>query len=209
MPKKFLRRYLPNADTIRAKLTLRPLGFLLHRADIWHLHRRSVAGATFIGLFCAFLPVPSQMLVAAVFAVWFRCNLPIAVTLVWITNPLTFPAIFYFAYRLGAWLLNMRLEIDTVRMDLDWWIGNLDSIAYPILLGALVCGWVAGATGFVLVRVLWRFHAIRRWKERRARHRRRIDRQLRRANPQPDSGAPPGAPATTPPRRTAARKAHR
>lgn len=193
---------------MRGNAALRPLGVLLDRSDIWHLHRRSVAGATFIGLFCAFLPVPSQMLVAAVLAVLFRCNLPISVALVWITNPLTFPAMFYFAYRLGAWLLDMRLETDSVPMDLDWWISNLDNIGYPMLAGALVCGWVSGATGFVVVRVLWRFHVIRRWKERRA-QRRRSGPELKRASPPPDSDEPPGAPAATPPERTAASRASR
>ena len=168
MPKKLLRRYLPNAEKIRATPALRPLGVLLDRTEIWHLHRRSVAGATFIGLFCAFLPVPSQMIIAAMLAVLFRCNLPIAVALVWISNPLTFPAILYFTYRLGAWLLDMRLETGAMPIELDWWINNLDNIGYPLLVGSLICGWVAGTTGFVVVRVLWRFHVIRRWKERRA-----------------------------------------
>lgn len=209
MPKKFLRRYLPDADKIRANPALKPVSFLLDRSDIWHLHRRSAAGATFIGLFCAFLPIPTQMLLAAVLAVAFRCNLPIAVVLVWISNPLTFPPMFYFAYRLGAWLLDMRLETDTVPMDLDWWIANLDDIGIPMLFGALVCGWVAGVSGFVLVRVLWRFHVIRRWKERRARRRRRPRGQLRRAGPPPGSDAPPGGPESMPPQGRAARTGKR
>ncbi len=209
MPKKFLRRHLPDAKTIRAKPALRPLGVLLDRTDIWHLHRRSVAGATFIGLFCAFLPVPIQMLIAAALAVLFRCNLPIAVVLVWVSNPLTYPPMFYFAYRLGAWLLDMRLETDQVHMNLDWWIGNLDNIGYPMLLGALLCGWVAGVTGFVVVRILWRYHVIRRWQERRARRSAGRARWFRRAAPPPDSGAPPGEPESTRQEHTAARKAHR
>ena len=173
MPRKFLRRYLPDADKIRANPALRPVSFLLDRSEIWHLHRRSAAGAAFIGLFCAFIPVPIQMLIAAALAVAFRCNLPMAVALVWISNPVTFPPMIYFAYRLGAWLLDMRLETDSVHMDLGWWIANLDNIGIPMLVGSLVCGWVAGVTGFVLVRVLWRFHVIRRWRERRVLRRRR------------------------------------
>lgn len=207
MPKKFLRRYLPDAKTIRAKPALRPLGILLDRTDIWHLHRRSVAGATFIGLFCAFLPIPTQMLLAAALAVLFRCNLPIAVVLVWVSNPLTFPPMFYFAYRLGAWLLDMRLETDAVHMDLGWWIANLDNIGYPLLFGALLCGWVAGVTGFVVVRVLWRFHVIRRWKERRIR-RRGARLPFKRAGRPPGSGAPPDEPESRPQEHTAARTEH-
>ena len=205
MPKKLLRRYLPDADRIRANPALKPVSFLLDRTDIWHLHRRAAAGATFIGLFCAFVPVPTQMLLAAVLAVAFRCNLPISVALVWITNPLTFPPMFYFAYRLGAWLLDMRLETDSVQMDLDWWISNLDNIGIPMLFGSVVCGWVAGVTGFVLVRVFWRFHVIRRWKERRARRRQRPPGRFRRAAPPPGSDAPPDGPESMPPKRTAAR----
>lgn len=209
MPKEFLRRYLPDADKIRANPTLRPVSFLLDRTEIWHLHRRAAAGATFIGLFCAFVPIPTQMLLAAILAVAFRCNLPLAVALVWISNPLTFPPMFYFAYRLGAWLLDMRLETDAVPMDLAWWIANLDNIGVPMLFGALLCGWVAGVTGFVVVRVLWRFHVIRRWKERRARRRQRPRGQLRRAVPPPGSDAPPGTPESTPPALRAARTGQR
>jgi len=116
MPKKPLSRYLPDAEKVRANPALRPVSYLLDRKEIWHLHRRSAAGAAFIGLFCAFVPIPAQMLLAAVLAVVFRCNLPMSVGLVWVSNPLTFPPLFYFAYRLGAWLLDMRLETDSAPM---------------------------------------------------------------------------------------------
>ena len=114
MPKDTLRRYLPTPARIREYRVLRPVRHWLQNPEIWHLHRRSVSGATFIGLFCAFMPVPSQMLLAAVLAVASRCNLPLAVAWVWITNPLTIPPIFYFSYRLGAWLLDRdhRTELE-------------------------------------------------------------------------------------------------
>ena len=87
MPKKFLRKYLPNPKQIRELPALRPLGKWLQEPELWHLHRRSVSGAVFIGMFCAFMPIPFQMVVAASLAVFSRCNLPISVALVWITNP--------------------------------------------------------------------------------------------------------------------------
>ena len=94
-------------------------------------------------------------------------------------------------------------------MDLEWWISNLDNIGYPMLFGALVCGWVAGVTGFVVVRVLWRFHVIRRWKERRARRRAGGEHWLRRAGPPQGSATPPDGPESMRQERTAATKAHR
>ncbi|MEQ8861366.1 MAG: DUF2062 domain-containing protein [Pseudomonadales bacterium] len=139
----------------------------LNEPELWHLHRRSAAGATFIGLFCAFLPVPFQMLIAALLAVLFRCNLPISVVLVWITNPLTITPMFYFAYRLGAWLLDLQLEVGTIRLSWEWLSSHVGTIGWPLLFGSLVCGWVTGVTGMVLVRVAWRLHVLRRWQERR------------------------------------------
>lgn len=130
------------------------------------MNRRSVSGAFFIGLFCAFLPIPSQMVVAAVMAVGARCNLPISVGLVWITNPITIPPMFYFSYRLGAWLLDMQLEAAAIDISITWLWDNFGLIGWPLLFGSLVCGWVAGVTGFVVTRVLWRLHIIRRWRAR-------------------------------------------
>jgi uncharacterized protein len=167
MPKNFLRRHLPTPAVMRTHRALRPVSRWLNDPELWHLHRRSVAGAAFIGLFCAFQPVPFQMLIAAVLAVLSRCNLPISVVLVWITNPITMTPIFYFSYRLGAWLLDRRIEVATIRMNWEWLSTHIGEIGWPLVVGSLVCGWVAGLTGMVIVRIVWRFHVIRRWRERK------------------------------------------
>jgi uncharacterized protein (DUF2062 family) len=185
MPKKFLRKHLPNPKVLSEHRALRPVRHWLEEPEIWHLHRRSVAGAAFIGMFCAFLPVPFQMLIAAVLAVASRCNLPMSVVLVWITNPLTIPPMFYFAYRLGAWLLNMEIEVASIDLSWDWLKTHIGSIGYPLIVGSLVCGWVSGLTAMVFVRIAWRMHVIKRW---RARRQRRLERQ-----------AAPGEPGTVSP----------
>ncbi len=167
MPKKFLRKHLPSPKVLSEHRALRPVRKWLKEPEIWHLHRRSVAGAAFIGMFCAFLPVPFQMLIAAVLAVASRCNLPMSVVLVWITNPLTIPPMFYFAYRLGAWLLHVEIEVATIDLSWEWLRTHLGSIGYPLIVGSLVCGWVSGLTAMVFVRIAWRLHVIKRWRARR------------------------------------------
>ncbi|HEX7035956.1 MAG TPA: DUF2062 domain-containing protein [Pseudomonadales bacterium] len=181
MPRKFLRRHLPTPSALRAHRALRPVGRWLQDPELWHLHRRSVSGAAFIGLFVAFIPIPFQMLVAAVLAVIARCNLPLSVALVWITNPVTMPPVFYFAYQLGAWLLDRRVEVGTIELNWSWLSAHLGDIGWPLLFGSLVCGWVAGVTAMVLVRVLWRLHVIRRWRARR------LSRRTAPAEPPPDN----------------------
>ena len=172
MKRAWFRQYLPSADAIRRQRSLGAVRHWLLEPELWHLHRRAASGGCFIGLFCAFLPVPFQMLVAALLAVLTRCNLPIAVALVWVTNPVTFGPIFFFAYKLGAWLLDLQAPQQPWELSWQWLWARLAEVWWPLLLGSLVCGWVAGATGFVMARLLWRLHVVRRLRERRRRRRR-------------------------------------
>jgi uncharacterized protein (DUF2062 family) len=115
----------------------------------------------------AFVPIPFQMIPAAALAIWRRVNLPISVGLVWITNPLTMPPIFYFAYKLGAWILGV--EVNTQNFDISWeWIKTeLVTIWEPFLLGCLICAVVSAVVGALGIRLLWRLNVIRQWEHRK------------------------------------------
>jgi uncharacterized protein (DUF2062 family) len=90
MPKSFFKRYLPDRHKISEIKALDFLGEKLHRPNLWHLNRRSVSRAFGIGLWAMWTPpLPWQQIIAAALAIYFDANLPIAVALVWITNPLT------------------------------------------------------------------------------------------------------------------------
>jgi len=167
MPKKWLRRHLPDYHTLGESGPLKPVSKYLREPELWHLHRRSVSGAAFIGLFCAFLPIPFQSLVAAVLAIMTRCNLPLSAALVWVTNPLTIAPMFYFAYRLGAWLMGADVAVAGIDLTWDGLASQFGVIAVPLLVGSVVCGWVVGVTAYVAVRVLWRLHVLQRWQDRR------------------------------------------
>lgn len=169
MPKKWIRKQLPDYHSFGRSGPLKPVGKYLREPELWHLHRRSVSGAAFIGLFCAFLPIPFQSLVAALLAIATRCNLPLSAALVWVTNPITIAPMFYFSYRLGAWLLGIDVEVGAITLSWEWLSSQFAVIGLPLLVGSLVCGWVAGITAYVAVRVLWRLHVLQRWQERRDR----------------------------------------
>ncbi len=171
MPRHFFKKHLPSSLTLRKYRALQPLGNLLHNEQIWHLHRRSVAGAGFIGLFVAWLPIPMQMLVAGAGAVVFRCNLPLSVALVWITNPLTMSAMFFSAYKLGAWLMDRRLMVSSSGFTLEWITNELHQIWQPLLLGSVILGLVSGTLAFIAIRLLWRLHVVQAWHERKERRR--------------------------------------
>jgi len=169
MPRRFIKRYMPDHDTIRNHKHLQFLGTLLHDPNILHLNRRSVSGAFSVGLFMAFVPVPFQMVLAAIGAIVARVNLPISVGLVWITNPLTMPPMFYFAYKVGAWLLGTPAHEINFELSFEWLARELALIWQPFLLGCLVLGIVSAVLGNLLVRGLWRVQVGREWRKRRAR----------------------------------------
>jgi len=168
MPKKLIKRYLPDPDKIKKMQGLGILGKWLHNPNIWHLNRHSVSKALIIGLFWMSIPVPSQMIASAIFAVIFRANLPISVALVWISNPLTMGPIFYFNYLVGAYILGQDATED-LAFELSWhWVVNvLGDLWIPLYLGSAVVGLVLGLMSYLIVKFLWRFHVIKNWKARK------------------------------------------
>ena len=69
--RSFFKRFLPEPHRVRNHKHLRHFGDLLHDPGIWHLNRRSASGGIAVGLFCAFIPLPIHMIVAAAVAILF------------------------------------------------------------------------------------------------------------------------------------------
>ncbi|MDX1594682.1 MAG: DUF2062 domain-containing protein [Gammaproteobacteria bacterium] len=170
MHRKLIRRYLPHHETFREHRHLSWLGSLLHDPNLWHLNRRSVSGAVAVGLFCAFVPIPFQMILAALISILARVNLPISVVVVWVTNPLTMGPIFFFAYKVGTAILGTPIHPGAAETrGLEWAWRELQVIWKPLLLGSLLCGAVSALLGFVGIRLSWRLHLVRRLNARRER----------------------------------------
>lgn len=167
MPREFLKKYSPSSRTIRNNKSLSFLGESIQQPYLWHMNRNSVARAFAIGLFCTWLPIPLQTLFAALLAVYYRAHLPISVALVFITNPVTIPPMFYFAYKLGSVVLGVELQ--TVPMDLGWeWFSTtLGQIWQPLLFGCLMLGIISSALGYFTIHSIWRRSIRRRWKDRK------------------------------------------
>jgi len=166
MPRKFIKRHVPNATYFRNNSTLSFLGDQLHRQSLWHLNRRSVAKAVAIGLFCMWIPIPFQTILAALLAIMLSANLPLSVVLVFITNPITIPPMFYFAYRVGAWLLGLPSEEMHFSFSVEWVSNTLKHSWQPLLLGSFFLSVVSSITGYIGVRVAWRAFILKQWHYR-------------------------------------------
>ena len=172
MPKKFLRRWLPTPKNTQNLPFLGFLRPLMDEPNLFHLNRHSVSVAFFVGMFCAVLPCPGQSVLAALMALIFRCNLPISVALVWITNPFTFAPIFFLTFELGRWLLNSPPVQFSFQLSWDWFNSQGLALILPLLVGSLTTGVVLGILSYLIINQLWRWQVVRLWQNRKRRRQR-------------------------------------
>ncbi len=142
-------------------------GKRIHDANLWHLNRRSAAGAVAVGFFVAYMPPVAHMLASAALAIALRVNLPLTLAAVWVNNPLTLAPISYSGYAVGSLMMGVRPK----GFDLDFWIDphNWLGVLTPFLIGSLVCAVVFAALGYFGVQALWRWN-LRREIARRQQH---------------------------------------
>lgn len=173
MPRRFLQRYMPRPDTLKRQRSLRLVAPLIADARLWLLTRRSVANAFSVGLFCAMLPIPFQMLIAALGAKVTRCNLALSIGLVWITNPLTMPLIFFGNYRIGSFFLDMPVREAPDRISTRWVAEQMHDIMPALVLGSLITAVCLALLANICIRLIWRWHVSRNWRQRRKKRQRR------------------------------------
>jgi len=113
------------------------------------------------------IPVPFQTVLAAAGAVLFRVNLPVSVALVFITNPLTMPPMFYFCYKVGALLLGIPAQKFNFELSLDWLANGMLLIWKPFILGVSLVAVVSSAVAYYGTLLLWRLHIIQRLRNSR------------------------------------------
>lgn len=183
MPRKFFRKYLPDADAVRASRVGGLFGRWLHEPNLWHLNRRSVAGGVAIGLFCGLIPGPLQMLAALALAVPLRKNIPVALITTLYTNPITIVPLYWIAYEYGQLLLGATAQGAAAfePFQWDWWdIGGSFrgfvawtlGLGKPLGVGLLALALTLAALGYLGVKLAWRLHVVSAWRARARRRRR-------------------------------------
>jgi uncharacterized protein len=186
MPKKFLKRFFPSPEQVKANKSLRFLSPLFSKPNLWHLNRRSVARAFLVGLFAAFIPMPFQMGLAALIAFYANANVPISVGMVWLTNPITIPPIYYATYKLGTWILNTPPNDFHIELSLSWVVNELGNVWEPLLVGCVTAGIVLGISGYFLIHFFWRMHVLDSWKKRALRPKKKTTKTI----PDPHTDTP-------------------
>ncbi len=175
--RRVVRRWLPDREVIRGNRWLAPFQNSLLHPRLWHLNRRSAAGGVALGLFCGLVPGPFQMLSAALGALAFRVNLPLALILTLYTNPFTIVPLYLVAFEIGRWLLGAdALFIAPPEMGdegLRAWVAALagwaGDLGRPLAIGLLALASLLAATGYAVTRAVWAAWLVREWRRRQRR----------------------------------------
>jgi uncharacterized protein len=175
MPRRWLKRVLPDIEKYRGTAVERLLGPRFFHPALWHLSRRSVAGAFAIGLLCGMIPGPFQMPAAAVCAVWRKRNLPVALVTTLYTNPLTIIPLYVLAYYLGAFVTGAQVVDVTppllTGVSPAQWAELISqwalSLGKPLLIGIPLLGVLLAVTGYVSVLTIWGIYLRWAWTRRR------------------------------------------
>lgn len=172
--RKHLRKFLPDHEVVRGNRWLRPFEARLLHPRLWHLNRHSAAGAVAAGLFCGLIPGPFQMLGAAICALVFRVNLPLALFTTLYTNPFTIVPLYILAYEIGRVVTGDNTGF-IAPPDFDWghlveWTWSMAAwmagIGRPLGIGLVVLATGLAIIGYVAVQAAWRAYLILGWRRR-------------------------------------------
>jgi len=120
----------------------------------FNINRRMITRGVFIGLFWGFIPMPMQMLAVISITPFIRFNVPIAIAMVWLSNPFTMPPMYYMEYITGNFILG-REGIESIELTIDWFSDHIDDIFVPLYVGTAFYSIVVSSLVYVLLNWLW------------------------------------------------------
>ena len=114
-----------------------------------------MAGGVGIGLFFAMMPMPFQMVAAALVAMRVRVNVPFAMLACWVSNPFTEPFLRITQERLGGWMREtMSVPMPSILKNVQWSVGEMTFDLGNFVLGFMVSGLLLGLLAYPVVQLV-------------------------------------------------------
>lgn len=159
---------LPPKEQLLDNKWLRWIGPKLHHPEFWVWSRRNVAMGVALGLFFGFMIPLGQIPLAVACGVMLRANLPVIAASTFVTNPFTFPPIYFAAYKVGSYILSSEhveaamTSPTTAAGWVEWALG----VGKPTFLGLAIFAVTASSLGYFLVRTVWGLKTQWQWTNR-------------------------------------------
>src|ERR1700743_1257542 len=170
--KRWLKSITPDRRTLENHWCLKHFTAVMLDRRCWTFNRASVTRSFALGLFIAFIPptpLPVHLTLCALLGVYFRLNLPVLCATVFVSNPFTWVPQVAGSVWVGAKILGLDLMpcLHAITHQTFW--SDMNELWPALLVGALVLGTIAAASGYVLAQAAWRAHVILQLRRRRAR----------------------------------------
>ena len=130
-----------------------------------YINRKSISRGIFIGLFWGFIPMPFQMLGVLAVTPILRFNVPIAIAMVWLSNPFTMPFMYYMEYLTGNFFLG-KDGVESIELTMSWFSNHWDDIVVPLYVGASFYSIVVSSIVYMIVNYLWAHSVIKERREK-------------------------------------------
>ncbi len=125
------------------------------------VNRKAITRGLLIGIFWGFIPMPFQMLAVLAMTPFLRFNVPIAISMVWLSNPVTMPFMYYMEYHTGAFFLGKpHLHVE---LTMEWFQHNMANIFIPLYAGTLIYAILVSVGVYYGVNWLW-IHSVKKEK---------------------------------------------
>ena len=140
------------------------------------INRKSVSRGVLIGLFWGFIPMPMQMLGVMATTPFLRFNVPVAISMVWLSNPFTMPPMYYMEYLTGNLILGKE-GIEDIELTMEWFSENWDNIVIPLYTGTAFYSIVVSSLIYFLINRLW-IASVKKEKSEKEKKRKKLKNKL-------------------------------
>jgi uncharacterized protein (DUF2062 family) len=168
----------PTRESLEHNRFLAPVAHRVLEPSLWRFTRRSVPRGVALGLFVGILLlIPGiQIAGAALLALPFRANIPVAAAMTFLSNPATTPLILWASVYVGNMTLGRTADLSSLMKlihdgaGLGRWCAWLFSEAAPAMLfGLFIISVVSAAAGYIIAILFWRTRMGRKWHARKLR----------------------------------------
>lgn len=169
------RENAPSRESLAENRFIRPVAHRVLAPELWRFTRRSVPRGVALGLMVGiFLLIPGlQIAGAALLALPFRANVPVAAAMTFLSNPATTPFLVGISYYVGNSLLGRTADMSPIMAMIEhhaslreWTTWLLSDAAPVLLLGLFVVSVVASVIGYLVAGLFWRIRIGRKWASR-------------------------------------------
>lgn len=172
---RWIRAQAPSRESLERHRFIAPVAHRVLAPELWRFTRRSVPRGVALGLLVGiFLMIPGiQIAGAAVLALPFRANIPVAAAMTFLSNPATTPFILWASVYVGNVMLGRTADLSSMMALIhehagiyQWCVWLVSEAAPALLFGLAFISLGVAAIGYFLADWMWRAHLFRKWKAR-------------------------------------------